>query len=157
VEENDTNDRQRVAVISESFVRRFWPNETPASVLGRHFNFVLSDRVVAGVVGDVKMRGLEREAEPQVYLPHKQVDDAAIMGYIPRGLIIRSSTPPAAVAPFAREIIRQIDSTLPVSDVNTLIDVVDRDTASRTAQLRVLGAFAVIAFVLAAVGIHGLL
>jgi putative ABC transport system permease protein len=157
VAENDTNDRQRVAVISESFIRRFWPTETPASVLGRHFNFVLSDRVVAGVVGDVKMRGLEREAEPQVYLPYKQVDDGAIIGYIPRGLVVRSSTPPASVAPFAREIIRKVDPTLPVTDVNTLIDVVERDTASRSAQLRVLGAFALIAFVLAAVGIHGLL
>jgi putative ABC transport system permease protein len=157
VADDDTNDRQHIAIISESFIRRYWPNETPVSVLGRHFNFVLSDRVVAGVVGDVKMRGLEREAEPQVYLPYKQVDDGAIVGYIPRGLVVRSSTPPASVAPFAREIIRKVDPALPVTDVNTLIDVVERDTASRSAQLRVLGAFAVIAFVLAAVGIHGLL
>jgi predicted permease len=154
---SDASDRQFVAVISESFIRRFWPNETPASVLGRHFSFALADRVVVGVVGDVKMRGLEREAEPQVYLSYKQVDDGAILGYIPRGLVVRTSMPPAALAPLAREIIRKIDPTLPVSDVNTLVDVVERDTASRAAQLRVLGAFALIAFVLAAVGIHGLL
>jgi predicted permease len=55
--EADTRDRQYVAVISESFVKRFWPNETPASVIGRKFTFAFSDRIVAGVAGDVKMRG----------------------------------------------------------------------------------------------------
>ena len=56
-----------------------------------------------------------------------------------------------------RAIIRQIEPTLPVSDVATLTEVVERDTASRAAQVRVLSAFAVIAFVLAGIGIHGLL
>jgi predicted permease len=153
----DAHDRQFVAVVSASFVRRYWPKERPASVLGRQFTFALKDRVVAGVVGDVKMRGLEREAEPQVYLPYKQVDDGWIIGYIPRALVVRSSTLPESLAASIRGIIRNIDPTLPVSDVNTLTDVVDRDTASRSAQVRVLGAFAAIAFVLAAVGIHGLL
>jgi putative ABC transport system permease protein len=153
----DTHDRQNIAVISESFIRRFWPNETPASVLGRTFNFALKDRVVAGVTGDVRMRGLEREAEPQVYLPFRQVDDLFIIGYIPRGLVIRTSTPPATLAPAVRATIQNIDPAMPVTDVNTLVDVVERDTASRSAQLRVLAAFALIALVLAGIGIHGLL
>jgi putative ABC transport system permease protein len=72
-------------------------------------------------------------------------------------LVVRTSTPPASLAPSIREVIRRIEPTLPVADVNTMIDVVERDTASRSTQLRVLGAFAAIAFVLAAVGIHGLL
>ena len=155
--DSDTHDRQNIAVISESFIRRFWPNETAASVLGRHFNFALKDRVVAGVTGDVRMRGLEREAEPQVYLPFRQVDDLFIIGYIPRGLVIRTSAPPATLAPAVRAIIQNIDPTMPVTDVNTLVDLVERDTASRSAQLRVLGAFALIALVLAGIGIHGLL
>jgi predicted permease len=155
--ESDAHDRQYVAVVSESFVKRFWPNDTAASALGRHFTFALSDRAVVGVVGDIRMRGLEREAEPQVYLSYKQVDDGAIIGYIPRGLVVRSTTAPETFAPSIRAIIRQIDPTLPVTEVTTLTDVVERDTASRSAQLRVLGAFAVIAFVLAGIGIHGLL
>ncbi len=155
--DSDTHDRQNIAVISESFIRRFWPNETPASVLGRRFNFALKDRVVAGVTGDVRMRGLEREAEPQVYLPFRQVDDLFIIGYIPRGLVIRTSIPPASLAPAVRAVIQNIDPTMPVTDVNTLVDVVERETASRSAQLRVLGAFALIALILAGIGIHGLL
>jgi predicted permease len=153
----DAQDRPFVAVVSESFVKRYMPTETPASALGHHFTFAFKDRVIAGVAGDVRMRGLEQEAEPQVYLPFRQVEDGWIIGYIPRALIVRTTTPPETLAAPIRAIIQQIEPALPVTDVNTLIDVVERDTASRAVQVRVLGAFAVIAFVLAGIGIHGLL
>jgi ABC-type antimicrobial peptide transport system permease subunit len=109
------------------------------------------------VAGEVKMRGLERRAEPQVYLPFRQVADGNIVGYIPRWLLVRTSSQPEAAAAPIRAIIRKIEPTLPVNDVATMIEVVERDTASRSAQVRVLAAFAVIAFVLAGIGIHGLL
>ena len=157
IAESDARDRQAVAVVSESFLKRFWPNEDPASVLGRHFTFALSERVVVGVAGDVLLRGLERQSEPQVYLSYKQVADDSIIGYIPRSLAVRTTTAPEMLAPSVRAIIQRIDPALPISDVTTLTEVVDRDTASRAAQLRVLGAFAAIAFVLAGIGIHGLL
>jgi len=157
IEEGDARDRQPVAVVSESFVKRYWPDQDAASVIGRHITFAFSDRVVVGVAGDVLMRGLEREPEPQVYLSSKQVADGAIIGYIPRAFVVRSSTPPEALVPSIRAIVRRVDPRLPISDVSTLSDVVDRDTASRAVQLRVLGAFAAIAFVLAGIGIHGLL
>jgi putative ABC transport system permease protein len=155
--ESDARDRQFVAVVSESFVRRYWPDVDPGTVIGRHFTFAFSERVVVGVAGDIRMRGLERQAEPQVYLSYRQVADDAIVGYIPRSFAVRSTTPPEALAPSIRAIIARVDPVLPVSEVATLADVVDRDTASRSVQLRVLGAFAVIAFVLAGIGIHGLL
>jgi predicted permease len=157
INDADAQDRQFVAVVSESFVRRFLPKETAASAIGHHFTFALSDRVIVGIAGDVKMRGLERNAEPQVYVPFRQVADGNIIGYIPRALIVRTSAQPETVAGPIRTIIRQIEPTLPVSDVATLTEVVERDTASRSAQVRVLAAFAVIAFVLAGIGIHGLL
>ncbi len=155
--ESDTQDRQAVAVVSESFVTRFLPKETPSSAIGHHFTFALQERVIVGVAGNVLMRGLERRAEPQVYLPFRQVADGDIVGYIPRVLVVRTSSQPEAVAAPIRAIIRQIEPTLPVNDVATMNDVVERDTSSRSAQVRVLAAFAVIAFVLAGIGIHGLL
>jgi predicted permease len=157
IEESDAGDRQFVAVVSESFVKRYWPNDDPASALGRHFTFALNDRVIVGIVGDVLLRGLERTSEPQVYLSYKQVADGAIIGYIPRGFVVRASTPPEALTASVRAIIHRIDPALPLSEVSTLTDVVERDTASRAVQLRVLGAFAAIAIVLAGIGIHGLL
>jgi len=158
IEEGDTIDRKpHAAVISESFIARYWPNETPTSVIGRTFNFVLADRVVVGVVGDVRLRGLERDAEPQVYLSSKQVPDNSIVGYIPRGFVVRTSIDPVTLTGSIRAIVRRVDPTLPISDVATLTDLVDGETSSRSAQLRVIGAFALIAFLLAGVGIHGLL
>jgi ABC-type antimicrobial peptide transport system permease subunit len=103
------------------------------------------------------MRGLERGAEPQVYLPFRQVADGNITGYIPRALVVRTASEPGAVAGPIRALIAQVEPTLPVSDVAPMTDVVERDTASRVAQVRVLAAFAMIAFVLAGIGIHGLL
>jgi predicted permease len=156
-DDGDTQARQAVAVVSESFVTRFLPNETPASAIGHHFTFALQERVIVGVVGEVRMRGLEREGEPQVYLPFRQVADGNIIGYIPRSLAVRTTSQPEAVAAPIRAVIRQIEPMLPVNDVATMTDVVERDTASRVTQVRVLSAFALIAFVLAGIGIHGLL
>jgi len=154
VSESDTIDQPFVAVVSQSFVRRYWPNENP---LGRHFQFAEHDRTVAGVVGDIKVRGLERTSEPQVYLPYKQVQDGWFIFYTPKDLVIRSTTAPAMLLPAIRRIVQSADREQPVSDVRTMNEIVGKQTASRSLQLRVLGTFAAIAFLLAAIGIHGLL
>ncbi len=150
----DNRDRQFVAVVSESFVKRYWPNEDP---IGHHFTFAFADREVVGVVGDVRFRGLERRNEPQVYLSSQQVADGAITFYSPRALAVRTIGPPARLAPAVRDVVRRAEPTLPITEVQTLSDMVDLETASRSVQVRVLSAFALIAFVLAAVGIHGVL
>jgi predicted permease len=154
VSAGDGRGRPFVAVVSESFVRRFFPNADP---LGRHFTFAFADREIVGMVGDVRFRGLERVSEPQVYLPSAQVDDGAITFYAPRELAVRTAGPPARIAAAVRDIVRRADSGLAITEVQTLTDLVDRDTASRAVQARVVTAFAAIAFVLAAVGLHGLL
>ena len=115
------------------------------------------DRMVVGVVGDIRVRGLERSSEPQVYLPYRQVPDGWLAGYVPKDLAIRSASGPGTLLPAVRQIIRSADAEQPVSDVRTMTDIVEDQTASRAAQIRVLGAFAAIAFLLAGVGIHGLL
>jgi putative ABC transport system permease protein len=78
-------------------------------------------------------------------------------GYAPKDLVIHSATGPGTLLPAVRQIIHSADSEQPVSDVRTMADIVEEETASRSAQVRVLGAFAAIAFLLAGVGIHGLL
>jgi predicted permease len=154
VSDADAQDRPFVAVISESFAKRYWPGQDP---IGRHFDFGFADREVVGVVGDVKFRGLERQNEPQAYLPSAQVKDNWITFYAPRALAVRAVGSPTALAPSIRAVVHGADARLAVTDVQTLADMVDADTASRATQVRVLGSFAAIAFVLAAVGIHGLL
>jgi putative ABC transport system permease protein len=154
IRDGDARRAQYVAVVSESFAKRYWPNEDP---IGRHFNFALADREVVGVVGDVKFRGLEGESEPQVYLSSKQVDDDSIVFYAPRALAVRARVPPATLAASVRGIVRRADPAVAITEQRTTGELVEIEVASRSVQVRVLGAFAAIAFFLAAIGIHGLL
>ena len=154
VDEADTSDRPFVAVVSQSFVRRYWPNENP---LGRHLQFGFHDRMVVGVVGDVRVRGLERPSEPQVYLPYQQVPDGYLFPYTPKDLVVRSTTTAELLLPAIRRIVQSVDREQPISDVRMMSEVVEGETASRVLQLRILGAFAAVAILLAGIGIHGLL
>jgi predicted permease len=154
-DERDTTERKPyVAIVSESLAKRHWPNQDP---IGRQFKFALNDRVVIGVVGDVKVRGLERTNEPQVYLPPTQVADNSIIGYLPQDLVIHSTLPPDQWLPQIRRIVTNVDPEQPLSHVQPLVDVVAGDTAPRRVQLRVLTILSAIALLIAAVGIHGLL
>ncbi len=152
--ESDRTDGPAVAVVSESFARRYWPNADP---LGRTFGFALQQRTVVGVVGDIRVRGLERSSEPQVYLPPSQVADSSIIFYAPKELVVRSGLEPSALVPAIRDIIRRVDPDQPISNVRTMASIVDDQTASRSVQLRLLGSLAALALLLAGVGIHGLL
>ena len=154
VNEADTREAPFAAVVSESFALRYWPGENP---LGRHFDFALSGRTVVGVVGDIRARGLERPSEPQVYIPYRQVPDGDIIFYAPKDLVLRTSAPPGALVPALRGIIAGADPDLPISDVRMLGEVVAAETEPRAVQARALGVFALAAFLLAAIGIHGLL
>ncbi len=154
ITEYDAADRPMAAVISESFARRYWPGQSP---LGRHFKFAFLDRTVVGVVGDIHVRGLEKSSEPQVYLPYQQQPDGNLVFYAPKDLVIRASGNPGLLLPAVRRIIQQADPEQPISDVQTLAEIVQADTAPRTVQVRIIGAFAALAFLLAALGIHGLL
>jgi predicted permease len=142
------------AVVSDSFVRKYLP---PDAALGHRFRMQFMDATVVGVVGDVKVRGLERESEPQVYLPSAEIPDGALAFYAPKDLAIRTTGDPLALAPAVRSIVARADPLQSVSDVRTLAEVVETETGVRRTQLRVLGLFAGVAALLAAVGIHGLL
>ena len=154
VSPGDGQDRPYVAVVSESFARRHWPGQDP---IGRTFGIAFNPRTVVGVVGDVKVRGLERTSEPQVYLPSAQVADGSIIGYLPKELVVRSALPAEQWMPAVRRIIAAADPEQPISDVRPLSAIVAGDTAARRVQLRLLAMLAGIALVIAGVGIHGLL
>jgi hypothetical protein len=154
INDSDTADRPMAAVISESFARRYWPGQSP---LRRHFKFAFLDRMIVGVVGDIRVRGLERASEPQVYLPALQQQDDSLIFYSPKDLVIRAQGNPLTLLPAVRRIIQNADPEQPISDVRTLSEIVADDTAPRAIQVRVIGVFAVLAFLLAGIGIHGLL
>jgi putative ABC transport system permease protein len=152
VSDADTITSPFVAVVSESFARTFFPNLDP---IGRSFGIGLAARTIVGVAGDIKVRGLERDSEPQVYMPAAQ--QRMLFFYAPKDLVIRANVPVTTLAPAVRSIIAEAAPDLPVTGVQTMEQVVAGETEPRVVQLRVLGGFAVIALLLAAIGIHGLL
>ncbi|HEY6548552.1 MAG TPA: ABC transporter permease, partial [Vicinamibacteria bacterium] len=170
VAEADTAGSLQAAVVSQSFAERYWAGQDP---LGRRFHFGLlggaegrslgsglgtfQDRTVVGVAADVKVRGIERESEPQVYLPYLQQPDDAMSWYAPKDLALKLTGDPTAFLPALRKVNARADPALPLSDVRTLSSIVEAETAPRRVQVRVLGAFAAVALLLAGIGIHGLL
>lgn len=155
ITESDTADTDRVVVVSESYARERFPNASP---IGQRIFVAIFERTIVGVVADIRVRGLERESEPQVYFSYQQQLDGMMTFYIPKDLVVRHKTEDdGALAQSVRRIIARVDPQQPISDVASLATVVQNDTAARSSQVRVLGAFAVLACVLAAIGLHGLL
>jgi predicted permease len=154
VADSDTQASLPIAVVSESFARQYWPGQ---DALGRRFKIRGIDWTIVGVVGDIRFRGLERRSEPQVYLAENQMPDRGLSGYVPRELVIRSDRSLESLLPAIRSIVASADPQQPISNVQTLATVVSDETAPRRVQVRVLGVFAIIAFLLAGIGLHGLL
>jgi len=154
VADEDRFDRPYVAVVSASFVERYWPGQDP---MGKTLTHLGKTRTVVGVVGDVKVRGLERSSEPQMYLPAGQIDDDTPAQFDPKDLVIRHTGADGPIVDAVRQIVHAADVEQPVSDARSIASVLDGETASRRAQLAVLAVLAVVAVLLSGVGIYGLL
>ena len=154
VEAGDTGDRAFVAVVSASFGERYWPGQDP---IGKTFQHRGQTRTIVGVVGDIRVRGLERTSEPQMYLPAEQVPERLPAGFDPKDLVIRHAGQGDALIPAVRQIIRAVDPEQPISDIRTMDRVLAGETGPRRAQLQVLGVLAAVAVLLSGVGIYGLL
>ncbi|HEX5070704.1 MAG TPA: ABC transporter permease [Vicinamibacterales bacterium] len=159
-DDHDTDKAQPIAIVSTSFVTSYLSG---SDAIGRTFTFgPAGQRSIVGVVGDVRVRGLERTSEPQVYLPYTQQGDNQTMGYTPKDLVVRfepgaDDAKMLAAVPAIRRIVAGADPNQPIADIQPLAAIVDGETAMRVVQVRVLGAFAAVSCILAAVGLHGLL
>jgi predicted permease len=154
LDETDRRDAPLSAVVSESFAKRYWPGR---SALGMRFTSWNQERTVVGVVSDIRVRGLERSSEPQLYVPIAQAPDTVGELYVPKDLALRAAGRAAGLAGPVQDIVARVDPEQAISDVRLLGEVVERQTAGRRAQLRVLGALAAVALLLTGIGIHGLL
>jgi predicted permease len=153
VDERDTAATPPAVVISEGLGRRLWPDQDP---IGRQITIFNHTRTVVGIAGDIVVRGLERTSEPQLYMSPDQLAPFSIF-YAPRDLVVRASNDAMALGPDIRRIVHDADPEQPISNLQLFDDIVAQQTASRHDQLLVLGLFAAVAFLLAAIGIYGLL
>jgi putative ABC transport system permease protein len=109
---------------------------------------------VVGVVGDMKAVGLDVPAVAEAYL---SLDQLVFPFMWPQELVVRSNGDPLVLANAIRQAVREIDADQPIPRVVTMSEVIDSELASRNTQLTLLGSFAVIALLLAAVGLYGVL
>ena len=152
--EHDRDGAPQVVLLNETAARRFFPGEDPLGkriLLGWSEDGVPKGGEVVGIVGDFKQRALEREVEPELFLPFLQVPMENL------AIVVRTTAEPAAVAGAARAAVREIDPTLPLYGLQTLDEVVAASESQPKFYLLLLGGFAAIALVLAAVGIYGVI
>ncbi len=143
----DRASAQPVVVINETVARRFFPNQDP---LGRRITIAGPDPgAIVGIVRDVKQYALDRESPPHIYSPQSQKPDTDVT------LFVRADGPPMNLASAARAAILGVDHDQPVSEVQPLERVLNDSVAQRRLTLWLLGAFALVALLLAAVGIYG--
>jgi predicted permease len=159
-EESDSLVAQPVAIVSQRFVQAYLDGSASTDPIGRTFQFgPAGERTIVGVVGEVRVRGLERRSEPQVYLPYQQQRDNSTLGYIPKDLVVRlgNAEQMGIVTAAIRRIVASVDPNQPIADIQPLTAIVAGETTARAVQVRVLAAFAALAGLLAAIGLHGLL
>jgi putative ABC transport system permease protein len=147
---------QRVAVINQAMARRFWQG----SPIGRRVNPMVSNQpnffTIIGVVEDVKNIGVDKPAGTELYLLDQQVAQL-FRGIGRQNFTVRATGDPALVAAAVRSAAREIDPALPVFGMQAMTDSV-ADSLVRPRFLSILlGSFSVIALVLAAVGIYGVM
>ena len=138
-----------VAIINETLARRCWPNQDP---VGKRFSFGGGTlHTVVGVIADMRETSLADQPDLEAFLPHAQMPGRAM------SLVVRTGTDPLRLAPAVRTAIRELDKSLPLVKVGALAENVSHSTQGRRFTVALLGAFAVLALVLATVGIYGVI
>ncbi len=158
--DSDSPERPPVLVISEAMAKRFWPNEDP---IGRHLTmsfFPGVSREIVGIVADVKLDRLDLTASAgTVYLPASQLSTSAAGDFhsYPMQLAVRTAANPSSLSSAVTGAIHAIESDMPVTELMTMEDLIDKSLSERRFSMLLLAAFAVLALLLAAVGIYSVL
>jgi putative ABC transport system permease protein len=153
---DDTAGSPRVALITESAARQYFPNEDPIGktiTLGwrRRASKAPAGGEVVGIVGDVKDAGLNEPNPPQIFLPYRQWPVGSMT------MILETGVPPTSLTDAVRAEVYAVDSSLPVSNVSTLDAIVAKSISQQRFYMLLLTIFASVALALAAIGIFGVL
>jgi putative ABC transport system permease protein len=166
--EHDNSTGQRVAVINEALQREYWKDSDP---IGQHIQLSWGKSIVltaadsrapsrqaravnvtiVGVVGDIKNDGFDTGGTPHIYLPNPQAPSYNSVVYL------RTAAAPGALSEAIRREVQAVDPTIPVFGIQTMDEIVAKSMAARRFALEILGIFAIVAFLLACVGIYGVM
>lgn len=161
-EPRDLEGAPRVVIISEAMARRYWPGEDP---LGRRITFNSGipteeqqpvggpgSREVVGIVGDVRHLGLDEREVPMFYTPHAQQPS-----YHTMTLVVRSAGTGTDSLPAIRAAVRNMDPSVPLYQVRSLDQILSRAVATPRLRAGLIGLFALLAALLASLGVYGVI
>jgi putative ABC transport system permease protein len=155
-QDSDDTDAPRVVVVNQTLANHFWPNENP---IGKRLKQGWPEsegewapwREIVGVVGDTKQFGLDAETRMQTYIPVRQGPLWSVR------LALRTAVEPLSLVAPAKEVVRSMDPDLPVYEIDTMDDIISASVAPRRFTMVLLGIFAALALVLAAIGLYGVI
>ncbi|HET9784180.1 MAG TPA: ADOP family duplicated permease [Terriglobales bacterium] len=143
-----------VAIVDDHFAARFWPGGAPTAALGQRITAAGATRTVVGVVAHVNEAALDGAAAPEAYVPQEQSPTfSAVLYFVLRTPLARPSELRAA----ALAAIASVDPNQPITDTAVMSDRVAATLTQRRLAFGVLGLFAVLALLLAALGVYGVL
>jgi predicted permease len=157
--EDDDTGKQPVAIVDESTAHTYWPDRDP---IGRRLSIrrAATDppwSTVVGVIADIKNDGLDQSGSPHIYSPIYQVPGTRSSSVRTLSVTVWTSLSATSLEPQIRREIQAVDPNLPVFNVRTMNEVIDGSLASRRFSAELVGVFAILALLLASVGIYGLL
>jgi putative ABC transport system permease protein len=158
--ENDKAGTPNVVLINEALARKCWPNEDPIGQHIRDGNEVGGVESIIGIVADSHNSGLGRPADPMMMIPIAQVTDgynAAYANIQPLFWVVRTLGDPHSSIPAVTEQLRIASAGFPVGHIRTMDEVMGRSTARQSFNMLLLTIFGVVALLLAAIGIYGLM
>ena len=149
--DSDDSKTAPVAIIDASLAHRYWPSESP---LGYRIQIIpiAPDSpwvTIVGVVGDIKSEGLDATIVPHIYFPQYQSNYAALAVYLQTG------ASPRTLGDAIRREVQAVDPNIPVFGTRTMSEVISMSLTQRRFALRIMGIFALIALLLASVGVYG--
>jgi len=149
--EQDNNNAPRVAIINETMARQYFPDEDP---IGKGISVTQGPerfREIVGIVGDVKQYGLAQPSTLQTYDPYLQMPFSGV------SLVVRTESNPASLSGAIRSEVLAIDKEQPVSRIRTLDQIISGSVQQQRFLMLLLGVFAAVALILAAVGLYGVM
>ena len=148
----DTYKTQPVAVIDQALARQYWPNQDP---VGQHVKFGFGKGTegvtIVGVAGDVKSDGFEAANVPHIYVPLGQFAPVNAV------VFLRSKSGVEALGEAVRQEVEKVNPNVPVHSISSMDQIIARSVADRRFAVELLGLFAAVALLLAAIGIYGVM
>ncbi|HWO02273.1 MAG TPA: ABC transporter permease [Blastocatellia bacterium] len=147
--EQDSADSKKVLIANETMARRLWPDRDPLGQIALNGR---EEWQVVGVVGDVRHGSLEQKANLEMYFPIKQQGDWGGLD-----MVVRANRPIQSLVSGVRSVLQSVDADLPNSEFQTLEQLVGQAVSPRRFVTVVLGGFALLALILASLGIYGVI